>query len=120
VLDLLEAFERIIAAVDLDRLGDHRVEMDETPIALHQADLIDRLEHAPGRRLSLQEAFSGRRRLEMIGLFLAALELARSQRVAIRQAEGDAGLVCPIELELVEPADAAGSGSSAPISPSPA
>ena len=114
VLDLLEAFERIIAAVDLDRLGDHRVEMDETPIALHQADLIDRLEHAPGRRLSLQEAFSGRRRLEMIGLFLAALELARSQRVVIRQAEGDAGLVCPIELELVEAIDPA-----AAVSPSP-
>ncbi len=113
VLDLLEAFERIIAAVDLDRLGDHRVEMDETPIALHQADLIDRLEHAPGRRLSLQEAFSGRRRLEMIGLFLAALELARSQRVVIRQAEGDAGLVCPIELELVEAPE-----SAAPLSPS--
>ena len=113
VLDLLEAFERIIAAVDLDRLGDHRVEMDETPIALHQADLIDRLEHAPGRRLSLQEAFSGRRRLEMIGLFLAALELARSQRVVIRQAEGEAGLVCPIELELVEAPEAV-----APVSPS--
>jgi segregation and condensation protein A len=115
VLDLLEAFERIIAAVDLDRLGDHRVEMDETPLALHQADLLDRLERAPGRRLSLQEAFAGRRRLEMIGLFLATLELARSQRVAIRQAEGEAGLVCPIELELVEPADAA-----MPLSPAPA
>lgn len=114
VLDLLEAFERIIAAVDLDRLGDHRVEMDETPIALHQADLIDRLEHAAGRRLSLQEAFSGRRRLEMIGLFLAALELARSQRIVIRQAEGDAGLVCPIELELVEAPE-----SVAPVSPAP-
>jgi segregation and condensation protein A len=107
VLDLLEAFERIIAAVDLDRLGDHRVEMDETPLALHQADLIDRLERAPGRRLSLQEAFAGRRRLEMIGLFLATLELARSQRLAIRQAEGEAGLVAPIEIELLEPTEAA-------------
>lgn len=103
VLDLLEAFERIIAAVDLDRLGDHRVEMDETPLALHQADLLDRLERAPGRRLPLQEIFAGRRRLEMIGLFLAALELARSQRLAIRQAEGDAALVAPIELEWLEP-----------------
>lgn len=123
VLDLLEAFERIIAAVDLDRLGDHRVEMDETPLALHQADLLDRLERAPARRLSLQEAFAGRRRLEMIGLFLAALELARNQRIAIRQAEGDAALVQPIEIELVEPAGSseasAPTAAAAPITPQP-
>lgn len=95
VLDLLEAFEKIIAAVDVGRLGDHRVEIDDTPIALHQADLIDRLERAPNRRLTLQEAFAGRHRLEMIGLFLATLELARSQRIAIRQ---DA-IEAPIEIE---------------------
>jgi len=97
VLDLFEAFRRIIAAVDLDRIGDHRVEMDETPIALHQADLLDRLERAPQRRLTLQEAFAGRTRMEMIGLFLATLELARSQRVAIRQEHLDG----PVELEFL-------------------
>ena len=94
VLDLLEAFERIISAVDLDRLGDHRVEMDETPQALHQADLADRLERAPRRRLPLAEAIAARTRMEMIGLFLAVLELARGQHLAIRQEEGGA-----VELE---------------------
>ncbi|MGA1017854.1 MAG: segregation and condensation protein A [Phycisphaerales bacterium] len=97
VLDLLEAFERIISAVDLDRLGDHRVEMDETPQALHQADLADRLARAPERRMPLAEAIAARTRMEMIGLFLAVLELARSQRVGIRQDESGGG----VELEWI-------------------
>ena len=97
VLDLLEAFERIISAVDLDRLGDHRVEMDETPQALHRADLEDRLERAPKRRLPLGEAIAARTRMEMIGLFLAVLELARGQRIAIRQDERGGS----VELEWI-------------------
>lgn len=99
VLDLFESFRRIIAAVDLDRLGDHRVEVDDTPQALHQADLLDRLERAPGRRISLQDAFAGARRIEMIGLFLAMLELARSERIAIRQESLDG----PVEIEAIGP-----------------
>lgn len=112
VLDLLESFRRIIAAVDLDRLGDHRVEVDETPQALHQADLLDRLERAPQRRISLQDAFAGLRRIEMIGLFLAMLELARSERIAIRQERLDG----PVEIEAVEPPSAAPQESAEPLS----
>jgi len=85
MLDLIEAYERIIAGIDLTRVGDHRVEYDDTPISLHQADLVDRLEHAPEKRLSLQDVFRGRTRGEAIGLFLAMLELAREQKVGIRQ-----------------------------------
>jgi segregation and condensation protein A len=98
VLDLLEAFERIIQAVDLTRLGEHRVEFDDTPISLHQADLVDRLARSERRRLTLQEVFAGRGRSEMIGLFLALLELARQQQVAVRQDDSDAA----IEIELVQ------------------
>lgn len=39
VLDLVESFERIMQSVDISRLGDHRIEYDDTPISLHQADL---------------------------------------------------------------------------------
>jgi segregation and condensation protein A len=84
ILDLVEAFERIIAAVDLTRLGDHRVEYDDTPISLHQADIVDRLGRATRR--------------EMIGLFLALLELARNQQVEIRQDDPDAS----VEIALRE------------------
>ncbi len=85
MLDLIEAYERIIAGIDLTRVGDHRVEYDDTPISLHQADLVDRLGGAPEKRLSLQDVFKGRSRGEAIGLFLAMLELAREQKVGIRQ-----------------------------------
>lgn len=96
ILDLFDAYERIISAIDLSRLGEHRVEYDDTPITLHQEDLVDRLERSPSRRLTLRSAFEGRSRGEMIGLFLATLELARQGKVRIRQEEpGD-----EIELEL--------------------
>jgi len=45
----------------------------------------------------LGEAIAARTRMEMIGLFLAVLELARGQRIAIRQA-GRGGSV---ELEWI-------------------
>jgi segregation and condensation protein A len=85
ILDLAESYERIMASIDLARMGDHRVEIDDTPIALHQADLMDRLDRAPDGRLALQEAFAGRPGGQRIGLFLAALELTRLRRITVRQ-----------------------------------
>jgi len=98
VLDLIEAFERIMQSVDVTRLGDHRVEYDDTPISLHQADLIDRLARSERRRLGMRRIFEGRSRGEMIGLFLALLELARQQQVTVRQDDGDD----EIEIELLQ------------------
>jgi len=107
-LDLAEAWEAIARAVDFDRLGDHRVEIDDMPIALHQADLVDRLERSGARRLTLQEAFAGAPLVHRVGMFLATLELVRSRRVDVIQDDIDA----PIELVLrdeveAEPAPAA-------------
>lgn len=96
--DLIAAYQRIVEAVDFGRIGDHDVEYDDTPIALHAQDLIDRMNREPSRRLTLQDVFTGRRRVEMIGLFLAVLELARNQRVRVIQ-EGDKD---PIGLELLD------------------
>ncbi|MFO0894660.1 MAG: segregation/condensation protein A [Phycisphaerales bacterium] len=96
ILDLLESYEKIIAAIDFTRLGEHRVEYDDTPISLHQDDIVDQLRRAPGSAMTLQEIFRGRRRSEMIGLFLALLELARNQRLRVEQdAPGD-----PIRMTL--------------------
>ena len=66
-------------------MGDHEIEYDDTPIALHEEDLSDRLKRRPDRRLSLHAALEGKRRIEMIGLFLAVLELARKQHIRILQ-----------------------------------
>ncbi|MDZ4756001.1 MAG: segregation/condensation protein A [Phycisphaerae bacterium] len=96
ILDLFETYERIISAIDLTRLGEHRVAYDDTPITLHQTDLLDRLRRMPLHKLTLRSVFEGRTRGEMIGLFLATLELARQRQVLIRQDE----LTHDIELEL--------------------
>jgi len=98
LLDLLEAFERITLAVDFSRLGEHQVTFDDTPIGLHQDDLVDRLARSPEKRMRLEAIFEGRNRMDRIGLFLALLELAREQRIRVRQAQASE----PIELELVD------------------
>src|SRR4029079_18179516 len=87
-----------MASIDFGKLGDHMVEMDETPIALHQEDLIDRLTRSPTRSLTLQEAFAGATSGKRIGLFLATLELTRQRRVTVVQPE----IESPIELVLNE------------------
>ncbi len=103
ILDLLEAYERIVSAIDFTRMGDHRVAYDDTPISLHEEDIVDRLGRDPARRMTLQSMFEGRSRGEMLGLFLALLELARQQRVRVKQ---DAEWT--IEIELAEPDAAPG------------
>lgn len=91
IYDLAEAYRRIIDTVILERLGAHEVSDDETPIELHAADLLERLAHLPAEtgggpaRLSIHEVFKHRTRSEVIGLFLAMLELAKQRRIEVRQ-----------------------------------
>jgi len=96
VYDLYESYERIIMSIDFDRLGDHHVEMDDTPAALYQADMLDRLGRADGGRLTLQETFQGCARPQRLGLFLATLELVRLRRIDVRQQD----LLAEIMIEL--------------------
>ena len=84
-MDLSEAWERIASAIDFARLGDHVVELDDTPIALYEEDLVDRLSRREGRSLTLQEAFAGQRPVQRVGMFLAVLELVRRFRVSFQQ-----------------------------------
>jgi segregation and condensation protein A len=92
-LDLSQAYERIIASIDLTRLGDHTVEIDDTPIALHQEDLLDRLQRAEANQLRLQDAFAGQNASQRIGLFLATLELTRLRRISVQQDDVNADIV---------------------------
>lgn len=139
IFDLVEAFARIVETVNFDRLGEHTVTVDDTPIELHAADILDRLQALrgqgdtqPGREppaITFRQVFEGRSRSELVGLFLAILELVKQQRIAVTQLEpsGDAQTPAPppgaeILLQLKEeppagPADAvpaAEVGSSAP------
>jgi len=98
--DLVEAFGRILETVDLDRASraTHDVAYDDTPIELHAEDILDQLRRrraAPNAangvdadgepRLTLRDLLSGRSRGEMIGLFLALLELLRRRSVTVMQ-----------------------------------
>ncbi len=82
IFDLCEAFARILATVG-DGPRDHAVVDDDTPIALHQEDILDRLNREGP--LTLQRIFEGRRRGEMVGLFIATLELVRQRCIRIHQ-----------------------------------
>jgi len=108
VNDLCDAFGRLLDSIGF--VGDHKVTYDETPISLHAEDIADRLERdgasegddPSSRGMSLRELFVGRRsRSEMIGLFLATLELVRQRRVRVTQpdAGGDIRLVLRPEAD---------------------
>ena len=99
VLDLCEAFAGILESIGKGP-ATHEVIMDDTPVALHAEDLVDRLDR--DGPMTLQQVFVGRAtHSEMIGLFLAMLELVRQHRLQINQqrAGGD------IHLELIDPAE---------------
>lgn len=98
--DLVEAFRQIVASVNFDRLGEHAVVSDDTPLELHAEDIVERLgsfarSHG-GRKMTLRQVMDGRTRAEMVGLFLALLVLVRDQRVGFRAQGGE------VELDLRE------------------
>ncbi len=96
VLDLCEAFARMLESVG-QKPYTHDVVYDDTPIALHAEDIVDQLQRAiasaangsdGSTSLTLAKIFEGRQnRSEMIGLFLATLELVRQHRVRVFQAQ---------------------------------
>jgi len=88
VWDLLETFSRLMKDIGFRKPKYHEVEYDETPIELHAADIEDRLKREP--KLSLRTLLEGRSsRSEMIGVFLAILELIREKKILVHQADID-------------------------------
>lgn len=83
IWDLVAVFNKLMASIGAGA-ATHDVVFDDTPIALHATDILDRLER-DGGELGFENIFLGRTRAEMIGLFLALLELMRQQRVRIAQ-----------------------------------
>ncbi|MCA9289588.1 MAG: segregation/condensation protein A [Phycisphaerales bacterium] len=117
VLDLQESYERIAASIDFTRLGDHHVEIDDTPIALHQEDLLDRLERSPEKRLTLQESFEGRTVGQRVGLFLAMLELTRLRRIRVSQEHVRSDII--VEMAEDEPTGAVAVPTAIAVPPTP-
>jgi len=98
IWDLLDAFQKVLDATGR-RSAKHEVVYDDTPIALHAADILDALQRSGGRH-GFQALFAGRDKGQMIGLFLALLELLRQRRLRAVQSAG----FSTIELELLDDA----------------
>lgn len=82
IWDLLGAFTKLMGEIGV-RKRVHEVVDDDTPIDLHAADIEDRLKRDGAQ--TLKQLFVARRsRGEMIGVFLALLELIREKRIIAR------------------------------------
>ncbi len=126
LVDLVEAFGRIMEAVDFSRVGEHHVLLDETPVEEHADAIVANLAaldaqwrtameegrdpaaalaETPGvvdGKLTFASVFVGKNRAEMIGLFLAMLELVKQRRIAFTHAEVPDGEKGELLLSLVE------------------
>jgi segregation and condensation protein A len=88
IWDLLSVFEKLMKEVGPRRPRYHEVTYDDTPIDLHAADIEDRLKREG--HVTLRQLIVGRRsRSEMIGVFLALLELIREKKILVRQSDDD-------------------------------
>lgn len=109
LMDLVEAFKRIAETVNFDRLGDHQVTYDDTPIEVHAQDILTQIrrdEETP-REVEFTSFFVGRQRHEMLGLFLALLELVRKRLVGVRQDRVDGQIYLRACEEVAAQTDAA-------------
>jgi len=108
VWNLFEAFNSLLKQIGGGEYK-HKVGIDDTPISLHAEDILDSLERAGGQQ-PFSEVFAGRDRGELIGLFLALLELIRQRRIRAKQdrpfAEIDIVLIDRTPLDEVPEFDA--------------
>lgn len=102
--DLCDAYRRVASLLNFERLGDHQVTYDDTPIELHAADILDRLRREAGERRAMEfrEIFEGRPRAEMIGLFLAMLELIKRQEVRVEMGAGASDIRVTLTPDTLE------------------
>jgi len=81
--DLVEAFSALMTAIGREG-QETRILYDDTPLELHADDIMDRLRR--DGNMTFREVFAGRtRRTELVGLFLALLELIRRRSIYVEQ-----------------------------------
>ena len=96
VWDLLAAFRRLLDQTGQGRAW-HDVIYDDTPLALNATDISDFLQREGGSA-RFEAIFEGRSKGQLIGLFLALLELIHQHRIRAEQ-EQPFG---PIILHLID------------------
>ena len=108
IWDLFDAFGKLMDATGRKAL--HQVVYDDTPIHEHAADIVDRLTSAGSLRFD--KLFEGRNRGQILGLFLAMLELIRQKRIRVLQEQPFGAIV--LRLRDAEEATAASDAAKAP------
>lgn len=105
IWDLLDAFNKLMKEVGVRKPSAHEVVYDDTPIDLHAADIEDRLRRE--KTISFKQLLIGRKsRSEMIGLFLALLELIRQKKIVVRQPDSEETMADASHDFQILPADA--------------
>lgn len=109
--DLVNAFRVIVESVNFDRLGEHEVMSDDTPIEVYASEIVDSLtKHMESKTTTtLRDLVTDKPRRQMVGLFLALLVLIRDQRVLIDMNEDE--VVVGLNPEF-DPAGEPGSADS--------
>lgn len=103
VWDLLRAYGRVMTSIGQGP-GLHQVTYDETPIETYKLSIVETLERAGP--LNFRSMFSSRAtRAEIVGLFLALLELIRSQKVRAEQDRAAGEIFLFMQIEIEEPAE---------------
>jgi segregation and condensation protein A len=94
--DLVNAFRVIVESVNFDRLGEHEVMSDDTPIEVYANDIVEKLNQSitssTTKRTTLRDLILNKPRQQMVGTFLALLVLVRDQRVLIDM-QGDEPII---------------------------
>ncbi len=83
VWDLLEAFSKLLEETGR-RTAPHHIQTDDTPLLVYLDEILERLDTAGGT-MKFAMFFADRTKAQMIGLFLAMLELIRQRRIRAAQ-----------------------------------
>jgi segregation and condensation protein A len=101
IWDLFDSFSKVLEAIG-HRAQQHEVIYDDTPVELHEADIVDRLVREG--KMSFTRIFEGRSTLgELIGLFLALLELIRQRKIHCVQEANFADIMVDVRKEDAPP-----------------
>ena len=85
IWDLFDAFSKVMDSIG-HFASDHEVIYDDTPIETHQTDILERIKGVG--KMKFSEIFAGSQtRSQVVGMFLAILELVRQQKVYAVQGE---------------------------------
>ena len=86
IWDLLDAFSKLLEVTGAST-ATHHVQTDDTPLLVYLDGILERLDVSADGSVTFALFFEDRSKAQMIGLFLAMLELIRRKRIRVAQDE---------------------------------